>query len=313
MLIVLYGEDTYSLKKKLRAVVLRYRQLYPSGLSMREWDSQSEDATEIKEAIEARSLFGEKKLLIAKNLISHKGLLEYIEPRLGLLGKDSDVILVFVEEGNIEKNETFEKVRSMAAMAQEFPPLKESAVKTWLHKECQKYGLKMTPSGEAALSREVRGNLWRLEQEVRKLAAFSLPSKSVSEKDIKALVHFAFDPNIFQTLEAMLGGNKKNALVLLKEHEQQGESPFYIFSMLVSQCRKMLSLKDLYDKKYSLQEIARKSKMHPYALKKALELASKFSLADLKNLYGRLFKTDAEIKLGKVEPSQALEQLVLYS
>lgn len=312
MLIVLYGPDTYSSKKKLRSVVARYRQLYPGGLGMREWDSQLGDIAELKEAMEARSLFGEKKLIILKNLLFHEGLLQYIELRLELLSKDDNIILVFFEEGGGEKSELFWKICSAAAMAQEFPMQKEGSARAWFSKECQKYGLKLSSAAESMLVHEARGDLWRLEQEIRKLAAFSLPAKTVSERDIKTLVHFSFEPNIFQTLEAMLGGDKKGALTSLYEHEQQGESPFYIFSMLVSQCRKMLSLKDLQDKKYSLQEIAKKSKMHPYALKKALELGSRFKLGDLKNLYAQLFKIDAEIKLGKADLSQALEQLVLY-
>ncbi len=50
--------------------------------------------------------------------------------------------------------------------------------------------------------------------------------------------------------------------------------------------------------------------MHPFVAQKTLTLASKYSIEDLKKIYGVLLNFDSRIKTGKIEPKVALELLI---
>ncbi len=64
MLILLYGEDTYRSRQKLKEIVKKYKAKHQSGLNLVRFSNSEINLDKIKEKIESVSMFDEKKLIL---------------------------------------------------------------------------------------------------------------------------------------------------------------------------------------------------------------------------------------------------------
>ena len=80
--------------------------------------------------------------------------------------------------------------------------------------------------------------------------------------------------------------------------------------MLVYQFRTTLQIREMIERHLSYETILRRTKLHPYVLKKGLRITQNFSLQELKILYKKLFVLDTNLKLGKVEPEGVFDILI---
>ncbi|MEK6812955.1 MAG: hypothetical protein AABX86_02455, partial [Nanoarchaeota archaeon] len=151
--------------------------------------------------------------------------------------------------------------------------------------------------------------LWQLAQEVKKIASWkkSELASPVKEAEVALLVQPKVEAAIFLTIDAIAQKNKKQALSLLYRHLQKGESPHYLFTMLVYQFRTILEIRDMLERKFSYDAMLQKTKLHPYVLKKGSRISQNFSLRELKDIYENLFALEQDLKTGKVEPAGAFD------
>ena len=82
--------------------------------------------------------------------------------------------------------------------------------------------------------------------------------------------------------------------------------------MVAYQFRNLLIIKELMEKGEPYGAIAKKSGLHPFVVQKTYYLCNQFSLLELKKIYNKIFQTDADIKIGKIEPELALDLLFCY-
>ena len=194
---------------------------------------------------------------------------------------------------------------------QEFLPLSPSKLKQWIEKEFQRYHLKASPRAQEALARASGNDLWRLSGEIRKIASWKKYSpRLVKEADITLFVNPNVQTDVFLTIDAIARRNKKQALGLLYRHLEKGDSPHYLFSMLTYQFRTILQILDMAEKKLSYEAMLQKTKLHPFALKKGLQVAQNFSLLELKATYEKLFVLDKNLKTGKEEAEGVFDLFV---
>jgi DNA polymerase-3 subunit delta len=153
-----------------------------------------------------------------------------------------------------------------------------------------------------------------MKNETEKLVNYK-NGKEIGAADVDLLVKPKIEPEIFKTIDAIAFNNrwsgKKQALKLLHDHLEKGDHPLYLLSMINFQFRNLLIIKDLMEKNvpyYSLQKI---TKMHPFVVKKTYEQARKFTFQELKKIYQNIFQVDLSIKTGKINPTAALDFLIV--
>jgi len=120
------------------------------------------------------------------------------------------------------------------------------------------------------------------------------------------------DNNIFETIEAMSANRKPKALELFHRHLDQGDDPFYLFSMLVYQFRNLLRIASLQENGiFSEFEIAKQSKLHPYVVKKSMNQARNFGEKKLIAIHKKLGALDAKIKTGQADIKLSLDKFIV--
>ncbi len=300
MLIFLYGEDTYRSLQKLKEIRGRYEGIHTQGVNLKQIDCSVFDFSDIKAELQGQSLFKEKKLLILKNVFLNSDLAQSLFENAKLLEGESDVI-VFFEEGTVNKKDSLFQFLQKSASCQEFAPLEKIALKKWLLREFGSYKTKISPEAVDILATEIGNDLWRLSNEIKKLAAFaSSRGASVQASEVEKFLGTHLDANIFSTIQDIALKNKKRALGQLVSHMNKGESPLYLLSMIAFQFRNLLIVR----------QIGKLSKLHPFVVQKTLPIAQKFTLEELKRIYQKIFAFDLGIKTGAIAPELALHVFI---
>ncbi|OHA62543.1 MAG: DNA polymerase III subunit delta [Candidatus Wildermuthbacteria bacterium RIFCSPHIGHO2_01_FULL_45_20] len=311
MLLFLYGPDTYRQKQKLAEIIESYRVRHGSALGAYEYEAKEVAIADIVMLLKSGSLFESKKLVALKNAFDNLEL-EHCAKDIKELLKTSEHLLVFTQDSLPKKSSPLFKFLHGNAKTQEFLPLEGAKLRLWIEKECALYSVVLSREAESLLEQVADGDTWLLVNEIRKLAAFSGRGKIEITRETaeKLLPGAKAQTDIFQTIEAMARRDKARALSLISKHLQDGESPFYLFSMFVFQFRSLLEVSDAVARGAAPSGIAQKLSMHPYAAQKNLRLIQEFPPRALRVMYHRLFQLDLRMKTGQIDPAAGLDLFI---
>jgi DNA polymerase-3 subunit delta len=325
MIIFLYGEDAFRSNLKLRSLKDKFSMSDSgvSGLSVFDYGENKPEKGENKliDILESSNLLSPKRLVIIKKVISQgtkedqENILNYFKNKRKKIEEDKDLVVIFWEDVlNQKKNSLFQFLTSEKGeiKQQEFKKLAGIKLEQWILKRMQEL------FGKADISQKALEKLivfcgndsQILNNEILKLANFC-DQKTIQEKDVEDLVKASLDSNIFSIIDAVSEGRKKDALLLMHQHLEKGEDPFYLFSMLAYQLRNMLKIADLKENfGYPEREIIKASQMHPFVVRKSLNQIRNFSWAKLVKLYQELSRLDVAMKTGKIKAELALDKFV---
>lgn len=310
MIIFLYGPDTYGMKEKLNEIIEGYKKVHSSGLNLSRLDFSKKEAnlfSDFKDRMRQASMFQENKLIVISNSFSNANFKEMFLEQ----GKDfikSKDIIIFCEEETDKRSALF-KFLKKNVKSQEFELLEGQKLKNWITKEFEKYKKKINYLALDKLADYAGNDLWRLSNEIKKLACFK-QGKEIAVEDVCLLVKSRIETDIFKSIDAIGQKDKKQALNLLHKHLEKGDSPLYLLSMINYQFRNLLIIKDLIERNKPYYSLAKKTGLHPFVVKKSYYQCQQFSLLELKKIYQKIFQADLDIKTGKIEPEAALELLI---
>jgi len=321
MIIFLYGEDVFRSRRKLQEIRQKYLASDKSGSGLSVFDCE-EDNEVIKKIINVFStpnLLAPKRLLIVQNLIgatsseNQKKVLEFFKKNKKKIIDDEDIVAVFWENKTPKKNNAIYKMLEKNFKSQEYKKLTGAKLLQWTLKILQEI------SPQAQISKKALEKLvafcgddnFLLFSELQKLIEYT-DGKMVRESDVETLVKANLDSNIFQMVDALGSNNKKEALELFHSRLTKGDDPFYLLSMFFYQFRNMLKVADLYDQGIrEVHEVSRRTKLHPFVVRKSMSQVARFSLLQLKNIYGKLSELDTKVKTGKIEIKLALDKFIV--
>ncbi len=308
MLILLHGQDTFLSRQKLQDIIEQYKKIHKNGLSLTSFEGEKLKFEDFKDAIRQVSMFGEKKLLVVNGALANEDFKEKFLANCKDLVKSEDVV-VFYEDTKILEKDKFLKFIKSKGKVQNFAPLEGEKLKSWLRQEFSRLEAEITTEALTKLMDFVGNDLWLLSNEIKKLVNYKRGGK-VEVADVVKLTNARIETAIFKTIDAISQRNRKQALLLLHQHLDKGDSPLYLLSMINFQFKNLLVVKDLLERNEPYYLIAKKTQLHPFVVRKSYQQASKFTLVELKKIYRKIFQVDFDIKTGKVAAETALDLLI---
>lgn len=305
MIFLIYGSDTYRSRLKLREIIDQYKKSSKRGLNLKYFIGKDLDFKDLQDELRQTSIFKEKKLLILTDVSTNTEFKKKFIKE-GKPFADSENILVFYQSDKLKKNDALLTFLKKNGKCQEFEILSGLKLKNWTKRQFVGLRAKINESALDKLILYVGDNLWQMTNEVNKLVNFR-NGQEIRSEDVELLVKAKIESNIFKTIEAIASKDKQKALLLLKEHLQEGDTSFYLFSMINFQFRNLLIVKDLLEKGLSPFGAVN---MHPFVVKKSVALCRRFGFLELKKIYLRLSEIDFDIKVGKIEPETAIDLLI---
>jgi len=288
------------------------------------FDGRKVTLGELKHACDSVPFMADRRLVIVEGLLARlasrgkkrtpawqKEYLEKLTQYLKLLPDTTR--LVFVENKPIGKNNPVHRL----ALADEhghvkrFEPPQGRELTRWIEKRVKKKGGQISSAAGETLAAFVGNNLRLLDQEIEKLVIYVDGARPISEDDVRLLVSYVQEANIFEMVDALGQRNGQRAARLLHQLLDAGEHPLALLGMIVRQFRIMIQVKELSGQGLSQQDMATRLKLHPFVVKKTTRQAMNFSMEQLETIYQKLLETDLSIKTGKMNDVLALDMLVV--
>ncbi len=304
MIYFLYGPDSFRSRQKLQDIIEGYKKVHKSGLNLVYIDAKEKSFSDFISGFKITSMFAEKKLIILKNTFASTKFCEEFLEEIKSLQERDDLIVVYEDETPDQRTKIF-KALQKNAKCQSFDLLSPAIAGKWAQKKFEEVGVKINMDALSLLLNFTGSNLWRLSNEIEKLANFK-KGGTVVKADVDLLVRPNIENDIFKTIDSLASKNKKEALMLLHKHLDNGDNTLYLLSMVAYQFKNLLIVKELLDS----SRPASLSGLHPFVIKKSTYLCSQFSFDQLKDIYAKIFQMDGDIKTGKIDAELALDMFV---
>ncbi len=326
MLYILYGQDDFSLNQAVEKI--------KAGLG--DWEMVAVNTTSLEgqrlALSELRNKCGAAPFLSSYRLVIVDGLLGRFEgkkgrPRSGKGAAKSEdglgdweglasyiaqmpaTTVLMLVDGEIKGHNPLLKKLSQSAEVGTFPLLRGRDLKAWIQRRVKAEGGDITPQAVNLLAEFIGGDLWAMNSEIQKLLLYS-QDRPISEDDVRQLVSYVQEANIFALVDAVAEGRTELAQRILHRLYHDGVAPTYILTMITRQFRLIAQAKDLGPGLSRPQIQDRLGLKSSYSLDKTLAQAKLYDFEGVKRAYDKLLETDLAIKTGKYNDQLALELLV---
>jgi DNA polymerase-3 subunit delta len=202
---------------------------------------------------------------------------------LPTLPDSTDLVLIEVEAA--PRNER--PYKEMARLAQaghaeivlcEAP--EERDLPEWVLRRAKQKGGAIERDAAFDLATSIGRNLRLLDNELDKLITYRAGAGSIRREDVRLLVAYTQEANIFDMVDAIGQQDGPKAVRLLRELERDGAAPLYLLSMIVRQFRILVQVSDQMDLGLGKEEIAKAIGLHPFPTQKAMQQCRHWRMAD---------------------------------
>ena len=322
MLYVLYGDDEFSIREELAA--LRERVTPEEMRDSNVTALSGADATfdQLAQACYAVPFMANKRLVSVDGLLGRfetrgrggtrgrgaRAALGQWDGLDGLLsGFPPTTDLVFVDGSLAETNPLLVKVRQQATL-RGFRTPRGDGLRRWILDRASSQGMAIAPDAAAELADSVGGNLRVIASELDKLAVYRW-RETVSRDDVRRVVVYSRDANIFQTVDAVIEGRASAAMAQILRTLDSGAAPVFIIAMLARQVRHLLLAKEMRGRGLASGEIGRALGIPEFAARRVMGQERRLSFGQLAAMHRELLEADVSIKRGEAGERLAVEML----
>jgi len=316
MIIYIHGKDTFRSKQYLKQTIEQFKEKRdPQGYNVIILDGKNDEVGKILSEIKSSPFLAEKRMVVINDVLSGKDkdllwqLIEMIK-KDGI--PDSNIVVFWQGEalGKVKEIKELEKLLKKEKYAQEFILLKGAQLSSWIKQEITKRSGQINQEALDYLVQNVGDDIWFLNSVIDQLIAYV--ESEIQLQHIQLFLDEKIDDNIFNMVEAIVSGNRKQAFKLLNEQRRLGEDEPKIFGLITWQFRILLEMRDLFDREDDLtsDQMAKRLGIHPFVARKNLYLVKRFSLNKLKQLHKYLLDIDHKTKTGQGDQSLLVDLFV---
>lgn len=218
-------------------------------------------------------------------------------------------VLIFVDGDVQENNPLLRSLSEHCAVYREATP-NAQALLQWIKQQAEDKGSSITPPAMQVLAELVGGDLWTIDRELEKLSLYAT-GRSITDADVRAMVPYAQEANIFAAVDSIMDGRPGPALRSVMQLMEDGQEPLYIIAMIERQLRLIALARDLTDRGVAQPDLGRRMGTNSdFVVRKTLGQARRMTLTQIRSRYRRVLESDLAIKQGRLEPALSLQLLV---
>jgi DNA polymerase-3 subunit delta len=282
------------------------------------------------ESSETLPLFSERRVILIDDIPSTEQRLAssaYTELAASIEVLPSSTFIIVSAKGNVAKRSALYKACTKFGKAYEFGRLNKEDARTFIIGRFYKAGAKCDNSIadeiikiSGYLDRETESDLYLLESDVARIAAFAAPvgtpaqdaRYTITHAHVAACMGSSFESDVFAMLDAVSGGKKGEALQILTTITAKNESSFRLLALITDQFEIMLGYREMSkDGDKSMAEIAKAlGGKNEFRVKKAAGFARNYPIERLTELLHRLYRIEEDIKSGLYNERLALQMFI---
>ena len=225
---------------------------------------------------------------------------------LGAMPPTTD--LLFVDGGLSGNNPMLRRLSPMSEV-HEFRMPSDRDLPGWIANRANRIGVNIDRNACAVLADAVGRQPMLIDSELHKLALYC-GDRPASAEDVREMVAYVREANIFQAVDAVIDGRSDVALRLIGRIMDDGNPAIYVMTMIARQIRLLLMANDLMSRGEPQDQLGRRIRLSGWVLNKTLQQARRTSQQNLKYMHERLVETDLLLKTKPIDEQLALEMLV---
>lgn len=281
-----------------------------------------EEGIQLKDLFEkiggSNNLFSYKKLIFIKDIFAlgkndHDLFIKNFKKFFSSVGENTIIITGLVVGKKRFKKGLLDFLAKKEAEQKEFKKIQDYEVADWIVKEFSKRSnnkIKIEKEIAFEIGRHCQNNLWIINNEIDKIINYH-PRGKINKELINKIIFGDQDFKIFDFVDAIGFKNKKRALEILQGMFKKGENTHYLLSMVLFQIRNLAKLSTFRNSSESHVNISKKTKLHPFVIKKTLSQLNFFSDKDISKVYKTIADIDYSSKTGQSIIENDLVSLVV--
>lgn len=219
--------------------------------------------------------------------------------------------LVFYVRGKADGRKKMYQLLKKRATLVSFDPLKDDDLTQWIAKRLGGYDKRISYACCQQLWFSAGKELTMLSNELDKLAAYMGERTEVTPADIDAVCVKSVEYKVFDLSDALLSGRGSKALAMLDALLTDGEERLMILSVLGRQCRQLHYAAAMAAAGKRQQQIAAELGIPDFVVGKTLNLARRYTPAQLKKMVRLCTETEYLVKSGQLMEQGAVEKVML--
>lgn len=301
MIFLFVGEDKYSLKKEIKKLKEKLQQPIVENVNLDNFER-------FVNLVQMNSFFEAEKIFVADSLLA-KISSKQLESLSGALAKKpQEYSVIFIEE-KLPKKKIIASLPNVEI--KKFDLLSERDIVASIKRIAKENDADISPLAAERIAAFVGNDLYRIEEEIKKLALYKKSDEISSEigvGDVEELVKANFEAKIFDLIDAFAAKNAAKALKLINQFLESGENEIYILTMIARQLRNIAAVK--FSNNVNERKLASSLKIHPYVAKKSIHQAKNFSQKEIIDIYNKIIEADFLLKSGG-SPERVLQNIVI--
>lgn len=304
---LLCGEEAYlknQYKNRLRKAIL------PEDDTMNYsfYEGKGIDVRQVIDQAETMPFFAERRLILVEN----SGFFKNACPQLAeyLPQMPPETVIVFVENEVDKRGKLYKAVKSAGSVV-EMGRQDSKTLTSWILGMIKKEKKNITADALNLFLEMAGSDMENIANELEKLLSYTWNQEAIGISDVEAVCTVTTESKIFDMIHAVAEKQQKRALDLYYDLLSLKEPPMRILFLVAKQFNQLLQVKNLREQGYDQSTIASKAGIPPFAARRALTQAARFSLDTLKKAVTDCVEAEEAVKTGKLGDRLAVEMLIV--
>ncbi len=276
--------------------------------SITTYDLEEDSITSLIEDADTISFLAPNKVIIGRNLSNNnlddksiKTLSKYLD------NPNNDVLLIFITSNIDTRKKVVKDIINKLSLVNI-----TTDSKTIIKDILKDYNVEYKVIN--LLEEYYQDDIERLINETKKLALASIDTKEITYENAYNLLIKPLnkgDALAFDLIREIALKDKKKAVNIYNELLNYNIESYSIIGLLESQYRLLYQVKILNKKNISYNDIAKTLEVHPFRVKKTLELVRYYTLKEIRSIIKNLADIDLKIKSGIYENNIIIDLIIL--
>jgi len=333
MIYLLHGSDSYRLRRRLREIREALGPDATLGSNASMLDGASLSPAELLAHASAAPFLADARLVIVEGLVAaltaQRGgrragrakekadddplvPWEHTADQLAGGAMPPSTTLIFLE-GAVDMRARAFKLFERVSAVERFDPLNRretaSELAEWIARIAAEQGVTLTGRAMATLTQLSGGDLWAVETELAKLAAYAA-GEPVDPEMLTAASSFAQETKVWELTDGILAGDETKALTAMRRLLSEGEAAQLLLWMITRQFRQLVIAKDMRERGMPAKDIETAAGLPSFRVGPTQQIASRYPWQALRDSYERLLAADLNTKRGLTDVEQSLQLVI---
>ncbi len=312
----IWGEEPFLIDVKINEIITRLKEQSGEEPELNYLDTDESGPVELLETLEFNSLFALQRVLIikrpswlgkAKRKAAKSGDIEKVFRDYLQREHEGQVLIITAVEHN--SSNALVKLLDKEATVVNCKAAGSQYLTNWINDEFSMRKCNIKPAAVNMLARSGQ-DMYYLQNLIEKLCLAG-DGKVINEADVEEELNNKEEIKIFKLTDALLARNLKTSFAAYYQLLVQGEHPIFFLYMIVRQFISLGKVKYYQEKGCNKLEIAEKTSMKEFNVRKMSEYARNFSWEEIQELFGRFLQADLSFKSTGQDEKIIMETLLI--